>query len=287
MRREYVYKGFERFWHWTQAALILFLALTGFEIHGSLAFFGFEQAVAYHSAAAWALLVLIAFAIFWHLTTGEWRQYVPTLENLRAQAEYYVDRHLPLRARTRPARRALSKLNPLQRLVYLALKVLVIPVIVTSGLLYMFYRYPQRHAVEALDVKGLAAIAVLHTAGAFFLVAFLIGHLYLITTGHTLIVQPEGDDHRLGGPRGRARAGRAGVERRRRPREHPLHEPVPGRAAAGPRAPVRDLRQRPRPRRERRGQERGGGRGRHRRPRSRRDARPSTASTPASTPATR
>jgi len=186
MRREYVYKGFERFWHWTQAGLILFLALTGFEIHGSLAFFGFEQAVAYHSAAAWALLVLIAFAIFWHLTTGEWRQYVPTLENLRAQAEYYVIGIFNSAAH--PTRKsAVSKLNPLQRLVYLALKVLVIPVVVTSGLLYMFYRYPQRHAVEALDVKGLTAIAVLHTAGAFFLVAFLIGHLYLITTGHTVL----------------------------------------------------------------------------------------------------
>ena len=185
MRREYVYKGFERFWHWTQALLILFLAMTGFEIHGSLAFFGFEQAVAYHSAAAWALLVLIAFAIFWHLTTGEWRQYVPTLENLREQAEYYAVGIF--RSAEHPTRKsAVSKLNPLQKLVYLALKVLVIPVIVTSGLLYMFYRYPQRHAIEALDVEGLAAIAVLHTAGAFFLVAFLIGHVYLITTGHTL-----------------------------------------------------------------------------------------------------
>jgi thiosulfate reductase cytochrome b subunit len=185
MRREYVYKGFERFWHWTQALLILFLAMTGFEIHGSIGFFGFEQAVAYHSAAAWTLLVLIAFAIFWHLTTGEWRQYVPTLENLREQAEYYAVGIF--RSAEHPTRKsAVSKLNPLQRLVYLALKVLVIPVVVTSGLLYMFYRYPQRHAIEALDVEGLGAIAVLHTAGAFFLVAFLIGHVYLITTGLTL-----------------------------------------------------------------------------------------------------
>jgi len=185
MRREYIYKGFERVWHWTQAGLILFLALTGFEIHGSLAFFGFEQAVAYHRNAAWALLVLIAFAIFWHLTTGEWRQYLPTIENLRAQAEYYVVgvfRNAP-----HPTRKtALSKLNPLQRLVYLALKILVIPVIATSGLLYMFYRYPQQHGIEALNVSGLTTIAVVHTAGAFLLLAFLIGHLYLITTGRRL-----------------------------------------------------------------------------------------------------
>lgn len=185
MRREYVYPGFERFWHWTQAGLILFLALTGFEIHGSLSFFGFEQAVALHGTAAIALMVLIAFAIFWHLTTGEWRQYLPTLENLREQAEYYAVGIFRSAAHPVPKSR-LSKLNPLQRLVYLALKVLVIPVVVSSGVLYMLYRYPQRHGIEALDVSGLAAIAVLHTAGAFLLVAFLVGHVYLITTGQTL-----------------------------------------------------------------------------------------------------
>lgn len=185
MRREYVYKGFERFWHWSQAALILFLALTGFEIHGSLSFFGFEPAVAYHSAAALILLVLVAFAIFWHLTTGEWRQYVPTLENLREQALFYASGIF--RGAPHPTRKsAARKLNPLQRLVYLGLKVLVIPVVATTGVLYLLYRYPQRHGIEALNVRGLEAIAVLHTAGAFFLVAFLVGHVYLITTGHTL-----------------------------------------------------------------------------------------------------
>ena len=185
MKREYVYKGFGRFWHWTQALLILFLALTGFEIHGSLHFFGFDQAVRYHSTAAVALVVLIIFAIFWHVTTGEWRQYLPTKEHLRAQAEYYIIgifRNAP-----HPTRKtALSKLNPLQKLVYLALKILVIPVMVVSGLLYMFYRYPQRFETDILNIRGLETVAVFHTAGAFLLVAFVIVHLYLITTGRTV-----------------------------------------------------------------------------------------------------
>ena len=184
MKREYVYKGFERFWHWTQAILILFLAFTGFEIHGSLHFFGFEQAVAFHKIAAISFIVLIAFAIFWHFTTDEWKQYIPTLHNLRAQAEYYIIgifRNAP-----HPTKKTvLSKLNPLQKLVYLALKLLVVPVMVVSGLLYMFYRYPQRHAIESLNIEGLEKIALLHTAGAFFLVAFIIAHLYLITTGRS------------------------------------------------------------------------------------------------------
>ncbi len=185
MNRQYVYKAFERFWHWSQAALIALLAVTGFEIHGSIRFFGFEQAVRVHGLAAKGFLVLIVFAIFWHATTGEWRQYVPTWKNLRAQADYYlfgIFRNAP-----HPTKKTvLSKLNPLQKLTYAGLKLLVIPVVAVSGLLYMFYRYPARHEVVGLNVGGLELIALVHTAGAFLLLAFLIAHLYLMTTGHTV-----------------------------------------------------------------------------------------------------
>ena len=185
MRQELVYQAFERFWHWAQAVLIIFLGVTGFEIHGSLHFFGYAQAVRFHNTAAIAFLVLTAFAIFWHLTTGEWRQYVPTLTNLRAQAEYYV--FGVFRNAPHPTRKSvLSKLNPLQKLTYAGLKLLVIPVMAGSGLLYMFYRYPQRYEVMALRIESLRYIALVHTIGAFLLVAFFIAHLYLITTGQTL-----------------------------------------------------------------------------------------------------
>lgn len=185
MKSELIYKRFERFWHWTQAVLILFLMLTGFEIHGSLTFFGYEQAVTFHTTAAWLFLILIVFAIFWHFTTGEWKQYTPTRKHLRAQAEYYIIgifRNAP-----HPTRKTvLTKLNPLQKIVYVFLKILIIPVMVLSGLLYMFYRYPQKGNIESLNINGLENIALLHTAGAFVLVAFLIAHVYLITTGQTV-----------------------------------------------------------------------------------------------------
>jgi len=185
MKKEiYIYSTFERFWHWTQAVLVFFLAFTGFEIHGFFSFFGFEQAVRYHSMAAYFFIVLIIFAIFWHFTTGEWKQYIPTSKNIKAQVNYYIFgifRNAP-----HPTRKAvLSKLNPLQKIVYLGLKLLVIPMIVTSGLLYMFYRYPQRFGVESLNIQSLKIVAVVHTAGAFLLLSFIIAHLYLITTGKT------------------------------------------------------------------------------------------------------
>ena len=43
--RIYVFKRFERFWHWSQAGLIMFLMLTAFDIHGTYTIFGFEKAV--------------------------------------------------------------------------------------------------------------------------------------------------------------------------------------------------------------------------------------------------
>ena len=185
MKKEYIYQSFERFWHWLQAALIIFLGVTGFEIHGSIRFFGYDQAVKYHNIASLGFLILIVFAVFWHFTTGEWKQYLPTWKNLRAQADYYI--FGIFRNSPHPTKKTvLSKLNPIQKFVYAGLKVLVIPVMVLTGLLYMFYRYPQKYEVLSLNIEGLQVIAILHTIGAFLLVAFLLSHLYLITTGRTV-----------------------------------------------------------------------------------------------------
>ena len=87
--RIYLYKRYERFWHWSQAALIVFMLITGFEIHGTYKNFGFQRAVELHTLTAWTLLVLWAFTIFWQFTTGEWRQYIPTFKKVGAMVHYY------------------------------------------------------------------------------------------------------------------------------------------------------------------------------------------------------
>jgi thiosulfate reductase cytochrome b subunit len=185
MKKVIVYKGFERFWHWMQAVLISFLAFTGFEIHSSYEFMGYQNAVIYHNFAALVFIGLIIFAVFWHITTGEWKQYLPSRKNLRSQVEYYLvgifkDAPHPTK------KTVLSKLNPLQKLVYAGLKLLVIPLTVFSGIGYILYRYSQQGAVQALGIDGLKTVAFLHTLGAFLLLGFLIVHLYLMTTGHTI-----------------------------------------------------------------------------------------------------
>ncbi len=186
MKKVYIYKGFERFWHWTQVLLIFFLVLTGFEVHSSFTFFGYENAVVFHRYAAYAFIVLIIFAIFWHFTTGEWKQYIPTTKFLKDQINYYllgIFKNAP-----HPTKKTvLSKLNPLQRLTYLGLKLIVIPVMVLSGLFYMYYRYSQSNgSVGSMNLDNLEGVASLHIIGAYALIAFVVVHIYLTTTGHSI-----------------------------------------------------------------------------------------------------
>jgi thiosulfate reductase cytochrome b subunit len=181
MERVILYPVFNRLWHWSQALLILLLALTGFEVRGTLRLFGYLRAVNLHHGLALALLVLILFAIFWHVTTGEWRQYLTTRAFLREMLAFYLTGIF--RGAPHPVRKARSaKLNPLQRLAYLGFKVLIIPVQATTGALY--FLYPNLNNA-GWPPATLRVAATLHVLGAFGLLAFLVGHVYLTTTGHT------------------------------------------------------------------------------------------------------
>ena len=184
MERMYLFKRFERFWHWAQAGLVLFLLLTGFEIHGTYKVFGWAQAVRFHTGAAWSLIALWVFAIFWHFTTGEWRQYIPTTRNVAAMVNYYVFgifTHAPHPHRPTP----LIKHNPLQRLAYLIVKLVINPLIWLSGLAYLYYNELLAAGIPAFDGMSLRTVALLHTAGAFLMLAFVIAHVYLTTAGPT------------------------------------------------------------------------------------------------------
>lgn len=135
MTNIYLYTRYERFWHWLQALLIVFLLLTGFEAHGVYILFGFESAVAVHNFAGLTWLVAFAFFIFWIFTTGEWRQYVPTTKKMFIVIRYYS--YGIFKGETHPVpKRKEAKHNPLQRLTYLALAAFLLPVQMITGFLY-------------------------------------------------------------------------------------------------------------------------------------------------------
>ncbi len=176
-----VFSRFERFWHWSQALLIFTLLYSGFAIHGFYRPMPFEKLVWLHVIAALSLITLWIFAIFWHLTTGNWRHYLPTTNGLWAVARYYAwgifkgEEH-PYK------KRFWHKHNPLQALSYLALKLGLFPVLWITGLLYLSYGFWSQGPVSAGTLEW---VAVIHTLFAFFMAAFIIIHVYLLTTGHS------------------------------------------------------------------------------------------------------
>ncbi len=174
-----IFTRFEIFWHWTQAVLIFGLLLTGLELHGSYALLGFGPAFAVHIVLAWALIGLWVFAIFWHLTTGEWRQYVPTGSGLARMAAYYTYGIFSGEAKPFVKTRS-AKHNPLQRLAYFVFKAAIAPALWVSGLLLLSY-----NLWEGSWLSGpltLAVVAGVHVTAALALIVFLIAHVYMAAT---------------------------------------------------------------------------------------------------------
>ncbi len=186
-KRVYMYTGCERIWHWVQALAILFLLATGLEIHapGSFSLFGYKDAVWIHIVLGFFLVADAFLGLFYHLASGEIRQYLPEptgfLNLAVKQARYYmvgIFRGEPHPLEKTPQ----SKLNPLQRVTYLAILNILLPLQVVTGVLiwgakqFSFLR-------DALG--GLGVLVPIHALGAWFFGAFVVMHIYLTTTGKT------------------------------------------------------------------------------------------------------
>ena len=193
-----IYTRYERFWHWSQAALIFFLAFTGFNLHGLFDLLPFGLAVKLHTYGAISLIVLWVFTTFWNLTTGNWRQFLPFyairesersgekaivifLKRLWAVARYYG--WDILKGGEHPHKKTLRrKQNALQGLAYLTFMVIIGPALWGTGILYLLYdawnTYPNAGLI-------LQIVAFLHTAAAFLIIAFALIHIYMTTTGKT------------------------------------------------------------------------------------------------------
>jgi thiosulfate reductase cytochrome b subunit len=179
----YLYSRYERFWHWLQAALIILLLLTGFAINGPFPLFGFETAVDTHNTLGLTWLIAFAFFVFWMFTTGEWKQYIPTTKKMLAVIRYYSWGIFRGESHPVPKRKE-AKHNPLQRLTYLSLAALLLPLQMASGFLYWGYNSWSTWGIP--EWLPLEWIALVHTACAFAILQFLVIHLYMTTTGHNI-----------------------------------------------------------------------------------------------------
>ena len=182
MKNIYLYARFERLWHWLQTLLIIILLVTGLEVNGAYTLLGFGTAVEVHNFVGLTWLIAFAFFAFWIFTTGEWRQYIPTTKKMFSVVRYYMYGIFRGEAHPVPKRKE-AKHNPLQRIVYLILAALLLPVQMVTGFLYWGYN---SWADWGLSWLSLQVVALIHTAGAFAILSFIVVHVYMITTGHTI-----------------------------------------------------------------------------------------------------
>ena len=183
-----LYTLHERIWHWLQAALMILLIVSGLAIHypDRLRFLGgMSSAITWHTWLGAFLIVNAFLGAFYHLTADKYHHFLPRMDDFTGaavrQARFYLygifkgERH-PLE--TDPRR----KLNPLQKITYLALLNVLLPFqIVSGGLMWGADRWP-----NLFDrIGGLWLLGPAHTLGAYLFLAFLIGHIYLATTGPT------------------------------------------------------------------------------------------------------
>lgn len=186
LRVYYMYSVYERLWHWLQTGAILILIFTGLIIHKPNLFgmFSFAYVVQVHNIIAALLVINAALSLFYHLASGEIRQYLPRpygfFDRAIVQAKFYLQGIF--RGEKHPfSKTPEHKLNPLQQITYLGLLNVLLPLqILTGVLMWGAQRWPDLVA----RLGGLPLLAPLHTLVAWLLAAFVVAHVYLTTTGH-------------------------------------------------------------------------------------------------------
>jgi thiosulfate reductase cytochrome b subunit len=185
--RVHMYDAYERIWHWLQALAILTLLFTGLIIHKPHFFgmFSFPYVVNIHNVLGFILLINAALALFYHLASGQIRQYLPEPKNFfrraMSQAMYY-SKGIFAGAAHPLEKTKTNKLNPLQQITYLAILNILLPAqVITGVLIWGLQRWPH----IAAELGGLPALALVHTLVAWAFATFIVMHVYLTTTGHS------------------------------------------------------------------------------------------------------
>ena len=195
--RIYLHPLLERIWHGIHALSILMLILSGAQIHWPEwvhIFGGWQNAISVHNFFGLVVVGDFFLWLIYNLVSRRITHYLPNREDIPkgiiVQVRFYVYgifKHEP-----HPHSPSVDeKFNSLQKIVYLLFMFLMMPLLLVSGVLYLYplyfcfsdfaaYLYPP-------FVGGLRVIAIIHFIMAAIFTAFFIVHIYLATTGHTIL----------------------------------------------------------------------------------------------------
>lgn len=178
-----------RIWHWLNALCFVVLIATGAQIRyrEAINILSFPTAVLIHNIFGMLLIGVFGLWLFYHIFSGKIKLYIPKLKGMLpkaiAQAKYYgvgIMKHEPNPHHITPD----NKFNPIQQMTYLMIMSFIVPAQIVTGL-FLFdidlFGFIMNH------MGGLKIVACIHVVIFMFSIAFMIGHIYLSTLGHTAL----------------------------------------------------------------------------------------------------
>lgn len=172
-----------KIWHWANGALCVILILTG--IHMQYSGFGmllipFEASVGIHNLCGGLLVLNFIVFISFNIKSRNYKNYKfikgELFTGIITQARYYAfgifkgeKEPFPVGAGTD------REFNPLQKLSYVIIMYICMPIMVITGLAMSF---PEMIADRIFGVSGFMLTDILHVVVAFILSIFLIIHIY-------------------------------------------------------------------------------------------------------------
>lgn len=174
-----------RLWHWSTAACFFVLVASGVVLHGFAPATSdwYALAVDAHDISGYVLAAAYLLYLAYAIGTGHWRAYLPRRQGLGASIRKEVGRHLAgddtRRSHDRDA--VSGRFTALQQSVYAVVVYGLLPLLIVTGLLYLYY--PDLVPGTVLGWPAVVTIALLHFAFAVFATAYLIVHVYLAILG--------------------------------------------------------------------------------------------------------
>lgn len=182
IEKRYLYTLPVRCWHWLNALCFAVLIISGCALHWVS--FRFSLWVDVHNITGvllcviWLGFILLACCGNGHHYRVRWQGIIGRLVR---QTRYYL--YGIFRGEPHPEHASsAAKFNILQQLGYIGVMFLLLPLLIITGLLMM---YPGYTPETLFTLPGKQVVAYLHYGLAVTMVAFIIIHLYLCSTGDT------------------------------------------------------------------------------------------------------
>jgi thiosulfate reductase cytochrome b subunit len=174
-----------RLWHWSTALSFIVLTITGFILHfggPEGAALSYDTATALHDVSGIFMAVIYGAHLVFMLGSGYWRHYIPRGEKfwarLKAQIVFYI---VGPERKPDAGTSVDSRFNALQQLSYLIVVGALLPLLIATGLLYLYY--PVLVPEIVLGLAGLWPLALAHYALGILGAAYLVVHVYMATVG--------------------------------------------------------------------------------------------------------